>query len=81
MNHTSHGRNCPAFRRPIVTKSHYDGKRLIPWENRPNTGAYLIVMRTNSRGARTLIEQTGHPIPPELAAEIGARVIRAKGAR
>ena len=35
---------------------------------------HLIVMRTNGFGQRTLIEQPGHPVPQELANNIGAKI-------
>lgn len=35
---------------------------------------FLIVMKTNSRGERTLIEQSGYPVPSVLAGQLDAKI-------
>lgn len=67
-------RKCPPITQTITSAMHYDGKRLIPWAERPEGPGTFVLLRTNQRGDRTLIEQTGHPIPPGLAEDLRARV-------
>ena len=61
------------LRHNVVKTSPDGGTYTVEIEERRKDG-HLIVMRTNRRGDRTLIEQPGYSIPDGLAKGINARI-------
>jgi len=61
-----------------VVKTDSNGKEFEVTEQVRRENGHLIVMKTNRRGERTLIEQYGHEVPIELAVNLQAKVKHCK---